>query len=202
MAKNKQTTERRIYAAYDADGVVVYQAFKPAIVQAALEKGTFGAGFSLERMTWIKPSLGWMLYRSGYATKTRQEAILKITLSHEGFLTILRQSVETSYNSQVYRDENQWRDALKASTVRHQWDPERLLNLGKHPTRRAIQIGIRGWVVQRYVSDWIVKLEDVTALAHDIQAAVKSRGTFPTVPDERVYPVEPDLAKQLDITPD
>ncbi|HBB34945.1 MAG TPA: hypothetical protein DDZ80_20145 [Cyanobacteria bacterium UBA8803] len=31
--------------------------------------GNFGKGFSLHRMTWIKPSLGWMLYRSGYATK-------------------------------------------------------------------------------------------------------------------------------------
>ena len=79
--------EQRIYAHYDDQGIFVYQAYKPSIVKAALEKGTFGAGFNRERMTWIKPSFAWMLYRSGYATKTRQEAILKIKLTHEGFKT-------------------------------------------------------------------------------------------------------------------
>jgi len=37
---------RQIYAAYDDVGIFVYQAFTPAIVSAALEKGTFGAGGS------------------------------------------------------------------------------------------------------------------------------------------------------------
>ncbi len=74
--------ERQIYAAFDEDGIYVYQAFQRKIVDAALLKGTFGEGFQMNRMTWIKPSFGWMLYRSGYATKPNQEAILKIRLSH------------------------------------------------------------------------------------------------------------------------
>lgn len=192
--------ERRIYAAYDDEGVFVYQAFKPSIVQTALENGTFGRGFNLERMTWIKPSFGWMLYRSGYATKTRQEAILKIKLTHEGFLTILRESVETTYNPRVFESEDAWRLALKHSKVRHQWDPERYLTLGKHPTRRAIQIGIRGWVVQQYVNEWIIGLEEVTALAHAIQQAKESKRPFPAVPDERVYAVDEALALRLATT--
>jgi len=49
---------RQIFANYDFDGIYVYQAFKPSIVEAALEKGTFGKGFGLDRMTWIKPSTG------------------------------------------------------------------------------------------------------------------------------------------------
>lgn len=191
--------ERRIYAAYDDDGIYVYQAFKPSTVKAAQAKGTFGAGFSMERMTWIKPSFGWMLYRSGYATKTRQEAILKIKLSHEGFLTILRESVETAYNPRIYQNEDAWRAALKASAVRHQWDPERYLTLGKHPNRRAIQIGIRGWVVERYVNEWIIGLEEVAELAHAIKAAEESGGEFPPVPEERVYPVDADLVRSLGI---
>ena len=60
---------RKIFANYDEEGIYVYQAFKPTIVAAALKHGTFDKGFSLDRMTWIKPSFGWMLYRSGYATK-------------------------------------------------------------------------------------------------------------------------------------
>ena len=94
-------SERQIYAAYDDEGVYVYQAFKPSIVKAALDKGTFGAGFNMERMTWIKPSFGWILYRSGYATKTRQEAILKIKLTHEGFLKILRRHRQGKHFRQV-----------------------------------------------------------------------------------------------------
>lgn len=189
---------RLIYAAYDDAGVYVYQAFTPAIVQAALEKGTFGAGFSLERMTWIKPSFGWMLYRSGYATKHNQEAILKIHLSHNGFLAILRQSIETSFTPRLYEREGDWRIALRRSDVRHQWDPERYLGGGKHPTRRAIQIGMQGETVRKYTNDWIIGLEDVTALAHTIQVLpTHKRNGFPLTPEERVYPVDADLARRL-----
>lgn len=190
-------TERQIYAAYDDEGIYVYQAFSPSIVHAALEKGTFGKGFNLDRMTWIKPSFAWMLYRSGYATKPRQEAILKIKLTHAGFRTILAESVETSFNPDVYKNMDEWRQALKHSTVRHQWDPERFLNMKKHPSRRAIQIGIRGWVVQQYVNEWIIALEDVTELAHKIQSAVDV-----PVPDERVYPVDELLVQRLGIAID
>lgn len=195
-------SERRIYAAYDDDGVFVYQAFKPSIVQAALKKGTFGAGFSMTRMTWIKPSFAWMLYRSGYATKTRQEAILKIKLTHEGFRAILRQSVETSFNPRIFSDQDEWRRTLKNSDVRHQWDPERYLNMVKHPTRRAIQIGIRDKTVYRYVNEWIIGLEEVTALAHTVKQAKESKAGFPSVPDEQVYPVADDLVTLLGITAD
>jgi len=192
--------ERRIYAAYDDEGVYIYQAFTPSVVRAALEKGTFGAGFDMTRMTWIKPSFGWMLYRSGYATKPNQEAILKIKLSHAGFLILLGESVESSFNPRIYTDEAAWAEALKTSPVRHQWDPERDLALRKHATRRAIQIGIRGWIVREYVDNWIVGLEEVTALAHAVKAAVDSDISLPPVPEERVYPVDDMLASRLGIT--
>lgn len=192
--------ERQIYAYYDDEGVIVYQAFKPAIVNAALEDGTFGAGFNMERMTWIKPSFAWMLYRSGYASKTRQEAILKIKLTHDGFREILSHSVETTHNPHIYKDEDDWRRTLKKSPVRHQWDPERNLKLGKLD-RRAIQIGIRGWVVRKYVNEWIIGLENVTKLAHEIHTAVKNKRTeLPPVPEERVYSVDEILQHRLGIS--
>lgn len=191
---------RQIYAAYDDLGVYVYQAFSPDIVAAALAKGTFGKGFNLERMTWIKPSFGWMLYRSGYATTHRQEAILKIKLTHDGLLTILSQSVETTYNPRVYANVIEWKTALMASAVRHQWDPERHLD-GKKLERRAIQIGISGPVVRAYVDEWIIDLEEVTALAQSIQQAVKERQPLPDVPTEQIYPVDDELATRLGMTP-
>ena len=188
---------KRIIASYDDKGVYVYQAFTPSIVQSALEHGTFDKGFSLDRMTWIKPSFGWMLYRSGYASKHGQEAILKIKLLHSGFLDILRQSVETSFQP-FFESETAWSSALAKSDVRHQWDPDRAVS-GQRLDRRAIQIGIRGKTVQRYVHDWIIGLEDVTDLARDIQKAIKLRNTLPEVPHEDEYKVDHELSPRLGI---
>lgn len=190
---------KQIYAAYDDEGIFVYQAFKPSTVQAALEKGTFDKGFSLDRMTWIKPSFGWMLYRSGYATKSRQEAIVKIKLTHEGILSILGQSVKTTYDPDLYPTVDAWKQALDASDVRHQWDPERALD-GYRLDRRAIQIGMRGETVHRYVHEWIIGLEEVTALAHAVKAAVDASASLPAVPEERVYEVDEELGRRLGIT--
>jgi len=149
-------------------------------------------------MTWIKPSFGWMLYRSGYATKSRQEAILKIKLTHAGFLAILRQSVKTTYASDLYPTVDAWKRALDASDVRHQWDPERTLD-GYRLDRRAIQIGIRDETVRRYVHEWIIGMEEVTALAHAVKAAVDVGGSLPTVPEERVYAVDAELGRWLGV---
>jgi hypothetical protein len=41
-------------------------------------------------MTWIKPSFAWVLYRSGYGFKDKnQERILKIKLKHESIAIFL-----------------------------------------------------------------------------------------------------------------
>src|SRR5262249_29163514 len=156
---------KQILAAYDAEGVFVYQAFKPSIVEAALRRGTFAEGFSLDRLTWIKPSFGWMLHRSEYATAVRQERILKIKVRHGGFLTILRRGISTSYDRNLFASEHEWRRALDQTDVRIQWDPDRSLRRVKLE-RRAIQIGMGGETVRQYVEEWIIGLEDVTPLAH------------------------------------
>lgn len=189
---------KQIIANYDEEGIFVYQAFKPKIVQNALKKGTFGTGFNRDRMTWIKPSFGWMLHRSKYATKHRQEAILKIKISHEGFVNILSQSIETYFREELFSNEEEWRIALKNSEVRHQWDPDRDLR-GYKVEQRAIQIGILGETVARYVDEWIISLEEVTSLAHQIHQAVKGKANFPSVPQEEVYEVNPKLQQHLGI---
>ncbi|KAF3886448.1 MULTISPECIES: DUF4291 domain-containing protein [Nostocales] len=191
--------QQQILAAYDKEGIFVYQAFKPSIADEALLQGTFGKGFNLDRMTWIKPSFGWMLYRSGYATKHRQERILKIKLSHEGFQTILAQGIPTSCDRKIFASEQEWRRALDNSEVRYQWDPDRNLLLHRLE-RRALQIGIRGTIVQKYVNNWILALEDVTQLAHDIKLAVETKQQqMPAVPQEDLYEVNLEIQKTLGI---
>ena len=60
-----------------------------------------------------------------------------------------------------------------------------------------IQIGIRGSVVRRYVSEWINAVRDVTDLVHAVRDAFAAGTELPPVPDERAYPIEPRLRKAL-----
>ena len=191
--------QRQILAAYDSEGIFVYQAFKPSITEEALRKGTFGKGFNLERMTWIKPSFGWMLYRSGYATKHRQESIIKIKLTHQGFQEILRQAIPTSLDRDIFESERDWKKSLDKSEVRYQWDPDRDLSL-RRLEHRALQLGIRGSVVKNYVNNWILEIEEVTQLARDIQNVVKSKSKYlPEIPEEKAYQVNVEIQKTLAI---
>lgn len=47
--------EYEIRADYDATSIVVYQAYRPEIAEAAVAHNRFVPPFSLNRMTWIKP---------------------------------------------------------------------------------------------------------------------------------------------------
>lgn len=192
---------KRVYAHFDAQGVYVYQAFTPSIVHAAVAKGTFGAGFGMDRMTWIKPSFGWMLQRCGYASKHNQEAVARIHLSHDGWLALLGEAVLSTFGESGYDAEGAWKDALARSEVRVQWDPDRDLT-GRVLEHRAIQVGLRGLCVRRYVNEWVLGVEDVTALTCAIGQAVQNRTPLPAVPNEREYPLPPATFARLNCTAD
>lgn len=46
-----------IRADYNQHTITVYQAYNDAIADVAVRDGRFGAPFSFNRMTWIKPLL-------------------------------------------------------------------------------------------------------------------------------------------------
>ncbi|KAF6826428.1 integral membrane protein [Colletotrichum musicola] len=123
---------RQIRANYD-ETMTVYQAYNTTIAAAAVESQllTVSPSFKLTRMTWIKPSWAWMLYRSGYSYKDPgQERILALKMTHESFISLLRKGA--LLHMDVKRD---------GKEVRVPWDPERDVRLGKLP-HRSIQIGI------------------------------------------------------------
>jgi hypothetical protein len=76
---------RQVRATYTEDAITVYQAYSSAIAKEALQLGRFGRAFSRTRMTWIKPSFRWMMYRCGFATKPGQEHVLAVEISRTGF---------------------------------------------------------------------------------------------------------------------
>ena len=186
-----------IFANYDEEGVFVYQAFKPKIVKVAVELNKFGKGFGVDRISWIKPSLGWMLRRSKYATKHRMEAIAKIKLDHKSWLEILHQSVPTHFDARIFSTEIEWQRALKDSDVIHQWDPERALN-GERLDRQAIQIGLRGEVLKKYKDEYVIEVTDITDLAKNIGYASKNRISLPDgIPIEKEYVINDILKSKL-----
>ena len=150
----------------------MYQAYSDEIADAALVRGTFICPpFKMDRMTWIKPSFLWMMYRAGWGYKDAgQRRLLAIDISREGFQWALAHSCPSHPEPSMSGED--WARLKAASPVRIQWDPERDLHLQPLP-HRAIQIGISGEAVSLYVNQWIRKITDITDAAHAICDLVK-----------------------------
>ena len=177
-----EEASRHIFVAeWDEEGVFFYQAFNERIAKWAVREQKFGGpDFKPERMTWIKPSLAWVLYRAGYGFKdANQKRILKIKLPHSAVAEILSQCACGHGGG--------------GTLGRVQWDPARCLEKGengepaKHSEARAIQIGMKGALSHFYVEN-VLSIEDITKLAHQIGSAhEESREIDVALPEERAY---------------
>ncbi|KAA9002456.1 DUF4291 domain-containing protein [Affinibrenneria salicis] len=189
---SRLTPERQIRAFYTKDFIRVYQAYSDAIADSALAHGTFvSPPFSMTRMTWIKPSFLWMMYRAGWGMKDPgQHRILAVDLTHEGFKQIVGQGVISHHAAPgAAEDADEWKKKIQQANVVIQWDPERDIHLNKLPYR-TIQIGLRNEAVADYVSKWIVNISDISERAFDIHALIGSGRVVEAtalLPEERVY---------------
>jgi hypothetical protein len=84
-----------IRADFDRETIVVYQAYAPAIADAAIAAGRFVAPFSFGRMTWIKPSFRWLMHRSHWATRSGQTRVLAVRVTRAGWEHALALAVPT-----------------------------------------------------------------------------------------------------------
>ncbi|MFI6286455.1 DUF4291 domain-containing protein [Streptomyces sp. NPDC051018] len=123
-------------------------------------------------LTWVKPSFLWMMYRCGWGLKENQETVLAVEITREGFDWAVRNACLSHYASDVHPDRKTWKDELRRSPVRVQWDPERDLDLRPLPYR-SLQLGLSGEASRRYADEWTVSITDVTPLAHRIHALVR-----------------------------
>ncbi|MFE7787580.1 DUF4291 domain-containing protein [Streptomyces sp. NPDC057460] len=180
-----------IRAAYAESTITVYQAYSPEIGLPAVREGCFPAVWKRDRMTWIKPSFLWMMYRCGWGSKAGQETVLAVEITRDGFEWALRHACLSSYVRGVHPDRATWQLQLKRAPARVQWDPERDLHLQPLPYR-SLQLGLSGEAVRRYADEWTVAIRDVTPLAHEIHAFV-SGGDLDSatrlLPQERTYPM-------------
>ena len=181
--------QKEIRAVYTEDTIRVYQAYNEAIAKEAVSKGTFGSRFKMERMTWIKPSFLWMMYRCGWGTKENQKHILAIDMKREAFDYIVQNAVISTYKEELGIRYEQWQEQVKSSDIRCQWDPERDI-CGNPLEYRSIQLGLRGKAVYSYVNEWIVHIEDITDYVTDLyEQRNKGIDIRELLPKEQVYVV-------------
>lgn len=164
-------------------------------------RGFVSPPFKLERMTWIKPSFLWMMYRCGWGQKDKgQSRVLAIDISREGFEWALEHSC-LSHRPNRMSDED-WNKRKINSPVRIQWDPERDIDLNRLDYR-SIQIGLSGVAVEKYVQDWIVNVTDITQTVHSVHHLIlkgERDVAIERLPKERPLDVPDDLARKLGLS--
>lgn len=189
----------QIRAVFNADTIRVYQAYSDVIADAALAAGTFvEPSFKMSRMTWIKPSFLWMMYRCGWGRKDDgQRRVLAIDITREGFEWALANSCSSHPHG---LSQAEARALMNDKPVRVQWDPER--DIHHRPLgHRSIQVGLRGEAVTRYARDWIMRIDDVTELANELGDMVASGETSTAIerlPTERPYILPANVASIVD----
>ncbi|MFJ4921097.1 DUF4291 domain-containing protein [Streptomyces sp. NPDC088725] len=191
--------EFQIRARHTTATVTVYQAYAPEIGLPAVRQGRFPAAWQRDRMTWIKPSFLWMMYRCGWGTKEGQETVLAVEITREGFEWALEHSCLSHYQRGVHADQAAWKRQLRRAPARVQWDPERDLRLEPLP-HRALQLGLAGEAAHRYADEWAVSITDVTPLARTVHAHVRDgdlEAARQLLPPEPPYPVPDGLLAHL-----
>ena len=142
-------------SATDTGIIVVYQAFNKQIAAHAAQHQTFLGcdSYNPTRMTWIKTSYCWMMFRCEFCTRdVNQERVVGITLPIAAFDEILALSWPTTKKKQ--------RGCPPGVPVRLQWDPDHSPRGGKLE-RRAIQLGIRGEALELFHNS-IMCIDDIT----------------------------------------
>ncbi len=177
---------KEVFAQYDNQCIRVYQAYHPTIAQEAVRLQTFGEHFNINRMTWIKPSFLWMMYRSNWGTKKNQECILALDIYQTMFHELLKKAVLTSPYS-TNGDVLKWRKAFKEATVYCQWDPDKNVN-GNAINRAAIQIGLKGSSLKNFLDTGICRIEDITPQVRKWNEQRKN-GKLKNFPTEKIYPI-------------
>jgi hypothetical protein len=168
---------RFIIAQFDAESIVVYQAFNEEIARYAIEHGHFGGpSYDDKRITHIKPSFLWMMHYSGWAKKENQENVLAIRLKRSCFDDLLCRAT-------VVANEKEKPEA----EVQLSWHAYHDLN-GEKTDRLSVKIGLLGEARRIFNESCIQEIEDVTPFVREQQNLhLAGKAGKVQVPCERAY---------------
>lgn len=180
------------------NNIIVYQAFNNRIADYAIKNQIFGGqDYSFSRMTWIKPNFLWMMHRSGWAEKENQNRILAIEITKQGFIELLQEGVLTSFDNN-YESEQTWREKLNNSDVRIQWDPDHN-PIGEKLKRRAVQIGIKLKVLEKFNNEFVKSIRDITDFVKKQKKKLDQNHEHFLVVNESIFEVSDELKKKFSI---
>ena len=200
--KELPETGQHIIAHQSDDLMIVYQAYNNSIANFAVENQYLGgSSYNYGRMSWIKPNFLWMMYRCGWAEKENQERILALWITKGNFEEILDNAVFTHFDADYYKTREIWQGELKTKAVRLQWDPDHN-PYGEKIERRAIQLGLKGEILEKFGKEQIKKIEDITNFVKEQREFVHARELEKlVVPVERIYlPQNLDLKNRIGIS--
>lgn len=189
----------QIRARHTDSTITVYQAYGTEIGLPAANEDRFPAAWKRDRMTWIKPSFLWMMYRCGWGTKEGQETVLAVEIARDGFEWALERACLSHYEPGLHSDRTAWKRQMKGATARVQWDPERDMRL-RPLHHRSLQLGLSGEAAHRYADKWTVSITDITHLAHEIHRHVRAGDLDAAqrlLPQESAYPTPDGLLDHL-----
>ena len=149
-------------------------------------------------MSWVKPNCLWMMYRSGWGTKENQEVTLALRVRRGFFDSLLAAAVPSSWEREQFATEEQLSREVGRSSVRLQWDPDHRPS-GPKLERRAIQLGLRGEVLEAFGRRELLEVIDLSEFVAEQRARLSSGGVSALVtPRERVYRLaDPKIASRL-----
>lgn len=178
---------KQIYGVFDRNTIRVYQAFTRAVANEVLERDFMGTHFNIDRMTWIKPSFLWMMYRCGWAEKENQEVVLAIDIKREKFDFLVSAATPSKIDFDLGLTDEEKKNLIKKSDIRCQWDPDRDI-YGSPINRRAIQIGIRRGYSFKYLVEWIENVEDITSYVSELKNKLRrGENILHLLPKEEIY---------------
>ncbi len=106
------------------------------------------------------------MYRCGWAIKPRQETVLAIRLKKDAFINYLKEAEYSSFGASAHANYDTWKNKLSNTNCRLQWDPDHAPN-GEKEARRALQIGIKGTLIDAYANRDIIEIEDISSFVKE-----------------------------------
>ena len=102
------------------------------------------------------------------------------------FESLLAAAVASSFDSQRFASRDAWQEAVAASDVRLQWDPDHSPS-GAALARRAIQLGLRGDALARMAKDELLEVIDLSDFVATQRAQAQDDNVGLLTPTEHVF---------------
>jgi len=158
---------------YDDTSVTVYQTCTDQNADEALRHQQFSSpSSSLENITWFKSSFLWTMYQSRWSKAINQERVLAIKLNRAGCEFALANYCV--YDPTHYENRTVFEEKLASTITRLRWEDDRDLNSNPIANSKAYLVGLPVTTIEKYSTEWIVEVTDVTEFCHSIGNLVRN----------------------------